>query len=344
MAALPSVMQVKKAKMEATLPALEQVKPQPIKPVVVNVAPKEEKKEEPKEESKFDINEFTVGAPEEKKEEEHKEEPAKVEVKEDGEEDRDWRWMYKSLEGNHQLLVRENRDLRDKFVELETKFGLLGDKKVVETKPEPSLDLSKEEQEEFENALPVLNKLLAKQQRQIQETVIKPLQNEIADLKKNTSDVASRTAASDEGNFVQQVRMQVKSIPNVSADFDAILKDPKWKEFTGRPIGDYSDITIGQALWDAHKKRDLGKVVKVFEDFAKSKTTSSAGDAYRAPSVSAAAGALPDSSGKKPMLKMSKREEASVKFRKRQISAQDYEKIRDLYREAEAEGRIDYTQ
>lgn len=345
--ALPSVMQARKAKLAETavvLPAMGTVR-EPLKPVVNSVKKKEEdKKEEKKEE--LDLSEFIVGSEDaepEKVEDSKEVVPSTqvIETKEGEDGDKpDYRWMYKSLEGNHQLVVKENRELRDKFVELETKFNLLTEKKVVDTKPDLSLELTQEESEQYSESLPVLNKLLLKQQRNIEQNIIKPLQNEIAELKTSTSSVAERSNASDEGNFVQQVRMQVK---NIGSDFDAILKSPKWADFTKRTLGEYTDITIGQALWDAHKKRDLGKVVKVFEDFAKSGATINAGDAFRAPSVSAATGALPDSTGKKPILKLSKRKEASDKFRKRQISMDEYEKIKALYHEAENEGRIDYS-
>jgi hypothetical protein len=343
MSALPSVMQAKKAELakNVTLPSMETVKPQPIKPVVVLTQPKkeDEKKDEPLDLKEFAVGDEVIPDPSVSKEVVKPEGDSKDgQAKEDGEEERDWRWMYKSLAGNHQLLVTENRDLRDKYVALETRLGLLTEKKV-EPKEEVPLDLTEEEKEEYGAALPVLNKLLTKQQRQIEDTVIKPLQVKIAELEKNTSDVAAKSQSTEADSFFQQVKMQVK---NIGGDVDTILKNPKWGEFTGRPIAPYADITIGQALLDAHKKRDLGKVIKVFEDFTKSQATNSAGDAYRAPSVSAATGALPEDSTKKPMLKWSKREEASLKFRKRQISTADYEKIAALYREAEAEGRIDY--
>lgn len=350
--ALPSVMQVKKAKLAATLPAMETQKQQfHPKPIVVNTDKKEEPKVEKKDEKaeELDLKQFAV-EPEGKEEskvekEELKVEPkteVKVEKKEDEDEDskRDWRWMYKSLEGNHQAIVAENRELRDKLVALETKFEVFSKKPEVKAE-EPVLDLSPEEVEEYGSALPLLNKLLLKQRHDLEQTVIKPLQQEVTELKKNTTDVVARTAASEDGNFLQQVIMQVNK--NTGLDFDKARNSPKWAEFVARPIGDYSDITIGQALWDAHKKRDLKKVVKVFEDFAKSQATNGAGDAYRAPSVSAAAGALPDDQEKKPVLKWSKRKEASDKFRKRQISNADYEKIKQLYHEAEAEGRIDFS-
>ena len=258
---------------------------------------------------------------------------------EDDDDRRDWRWMYKSLEGNHQRVLAENRDLRDKFIALETKLDLLTEKKVEPKVVDVPLELTEDEQDQLGSAVPALNKLLLKQRRDIEQTVIKPLQDKLAGLEKNTSDVAANSKATEEGNFFQQVKMQVK---NIGGDVDAILSNPKWADFTSKPVVPFADITVGQALLDVHKKRDLNKVVKVFENFIKSQATNGAGDAYRAPSVSAATGALPEDTAKKPMLKWSKREEASLKFRKRQISVADYEKIRTLYREAEAEGRIDY--
>jgi len=57
MSALPSVMQAKKAELakNVTLPSMETVKPQPIKPVVVNTQPK---KEEEKKDELLDLKQF----------------------------------------------------------------------------------------------------------------------------------------------------------------------------------------------------------------------------------------------------------------------------------------------
>lgn len=344
MTALPSVMAARKAKLIATLPAMDQ--PQPV--VARGDAPKPPDKpaEEP---VKLDVNNFAVDPSEESNKE--KDEGAtdtgnkvtvEVHKKEDDsgdENENTWKWRYKSLEGNHKQILQENREMRDEIVKLTTRLDSLEKAPAAPVKPaEVPIELTDEEMQEYGGALPVLKKLLAQQQRHIEESVVKPLQQEIVGLKKNTDDVAKRTAASDEGTFVQQVRMQVKSI---GGDFDATLKNPEWVEFTSRPVSAYTDETIGQALMNAHKKRDLTKVVQVFEDFGKSKTKKTT--AFNAPSVSAASGALPNSD-KKPILKISKRKEASEKFRKRQISNAEYQAIAQLYREAEAEGRIDYKQ
>jgi len=336
MPGLPSVMQAKKAELQATVAPLEQVKPTPKKPVPVMVVQKkeEEKKDDkPLDEAQFAVTE-EVPVQVEKKDEEVTEvkPPVQVEKKVDPEENT-WKWKFESLRGNHDKIVEENRSLRDRLVVLESKFDEAIRKPVQPPKEEPSLELTKEEQDEFGPALPVLAKLLTRQQRQIEETVVKPLQEKIISLEKNTDDSTKKFQASEDANFLQQVEMQVK-------DFDTIVQSPEWKEFTKKPLSEYTDETIGAALMGAHAKRDLKKVVKIFTDFTKVKPTTVA-DAFRAPTVSSAAGDLPNPD-KKPKLAWSKRKEASLKMQKRQIDPAEFQKIAEMYRQADVEGRVDY--
>lgn len=347
MAGLPSVMQAKKAEMAAVLPALEQT-PKPKKPVPVSIVKKpEQKQEENKDDSKeLDISQFAVEDDKQEVAEENtstqtEQKPVIVEKKPDDEE-LSYKQKFASLQGNHQLIVEENRNLRDRLVILESKFDELNKKPSapIQTKEEPSLELTKEEQEEYGAALPVLEKFFAKRERQIQNSVIKPLQDEIAALKKNTSDFSEKTTKeakeTRDATFLQQVKVSVK-------DFDSIVSSDKWKSFIATPLSPYTEQTVGAALADAiYNKYDLAKVVRVFNDFSKSQTTNMT-DAFRGPSVSTASGELPDANaGKKPKLKWSEREKASLKFRKRQMSQDEFSKIAELYRVADQEGRVDY--
>jgi len=334
MPGLPSVMQAKKAELQATLAPLEQVKPTPKKPVPVMVVQKkeEEKKDDkPLDEAQFAVTE-EVPVQVEKKDEEVAEVKPPVQVEKQDPEENTWKWKFESLRGNHEKIVEENRGLRDRLVVLEAKFDGIVKQPVQPPKEEPSLELTKEEQDEYGPALPVLAKLLTRQRREIENSVVKPLQEKIISLEKNTDDSTKKFQESEEANFLQQVQLHVK-------DFNTIVESPEWKEFAKKPLSDYTDETIGVALMGAHAKRDLKKVVKIFTDFTKVKPTTVA-DAFRAPTVSNASGDLPD--GKKPKLAWSKREEASLKFRKRQIEPAEFNKIVELYRRAQEEGRIDY--
>lgn len=331
MPGLPSVMQVKKAAMEATLPLIEQVKPAVKKPVPVQVVP--QKKEAQVDDKPLDEAQFAVvEEPKEEKKDEVAEQPV-VQVEKKDAEENDWRWKFESLRGNHNKILEENRDLRDRLVGLEARFDEANKRSVQPTKEEPSIELTKEEQDEYGPALPVLAKLLARQRRELEASVVKPLQEKIISLEKNTDDSTKKFQESEEANFLQQVKLQVK-------DFDTIVKSPKWVEFAKKPLSDYTDETIGVALWNAHQKRDLVKVAKIFGDFNKSQTNGVT-DAFRAPTVSSAAGELPDT-GKKPKLAWSKRKEASLKMQKRQIDVVEFQKIAEMYRQADLEGRVDY--
>lgn len=333
---LPSVMQAKKAEMEVMLPAMEQPRPTVKKPVPVQpVAPKQEEKKV-EEEKPLDIADFAVTEEtEDKPGEEAKpveQKPVVVEKKED-EEQNDWKWKYKSLEGNHNLILKENRELRDRFVALETRFEDLQKKQAEPPKPQVSLDLTKEEQEQYGDALPVLTKLLAKQRREIEDSVVKPLQDKITTFEKSSTESQQKFASNEEAMFLQSVMSQVK-------DFNSIIKSPKWQEFVAKPASDIDETPIGAKLQEAHDRRDLVKVVKIFENYNKSLGNNMA-DAFKGPTVSSASAPLP-SNEKKPKLALSKRTKASEDFRKGRITLAQLDKIKALYAEADAEGRVDY--
>lgn len=349
MPGLPSAMQARKAKLEAMMPSLEQpVTPAPTPkrpvPVMVHSATPPAPAPAPAAPVELNMADFVVDDDSTATDDPTKATPAAQAPAATSapasaptleEDENQWKWKYHSLEGNHQIAMRENREMRDRLAVLEDKLDQF-------TKPKPNatpvndkeFDLTPEEDEQYGQSIPVLNKVYNKNVQKLITDIVTPLQQKIAELEKNNQNVEQRITATDEGSFVQQVKMHVK-------DLETVTKTPEWKQFISRPISPYTTKTIGNALVEAHNGRDLERVVKVFSDFGASRA-GNPGDAYRAPAVSAAAGALPDS-GKKPMLKWSEREKASKQFRKRQISPEQFQKIADLYREADAEGRIDYN-
>lgn len=350
MPGLPSAMQARKAKLEAMMPSLDQpITPVPSKrpvPVMVHSAPAPAPASAPSPPVELNMADFVVGDDQPASDDTPAGSsassapaaapaPASAPAASSEEDENQWKWKYHSLEGNHQIAMRENREMRDRLAVLEDKLDQF-------TKPKPDLspvsnkefELTPEEEEQYGSALPVLNKVHSKNIQKAINDIVTPLQQKIAELEKNNQNVEQRITATDEGSFVQQVKMHVK-------DFETVTKTPEWKQFTSRPLSPYTNKTIGNALLEAHNGRDLERVVKVFSDFGASRA-SNPGDAYRAPTVSSAAAPLPDSN-KKPMLKWSEREKASKQFRKRQISPEQFQKIADLYREADSEGRIDYN-
>lgn len=251
-------------------------------------------------------------------------------------EENEWKWKYTSMLGTNEALTNENKAMRSSLLELEQKVAELS--KSVATKPVPAIELpnlTEEEQATYAQSLPTIEKIATRQAHSLIESMVKPLQAKIIELEQANQNVAKQVTTESEGVFLQQVKRNVKGM-------DLITSTPEWKAFINQPVSPYDTKTIAQALWQAHKSRDLDRVTAIFEGFEKSRApVTTVADAFRGPPVSNAAGALPDA--KKPMLKISERENVSKKFRKNQISLAEYQRIKQLYAEAEAEGRIDYT-
>ena len=247
----------------------------------------------------------------------------------------DWKWRFHSLEGTHNVLVRENRAMREDVVRLEEQVqNLIKAKPAPASTPTEMPDLSDEEKEVYSGSVPVIEKIALRKAHQLIESAVAPLKATIEELRQANQNVVKQVTNESEGTFLASVRHNVP-------DMEQIVSTAEWKDFIARPVSPYASQSIAQAMWAAHGARDLTKVTRVFEDFKKGRVQPTVTDAFRGPSVSGAAGVLPD--GKKPMLKISGREDVSKKFRKGQITREEYMRVKRMYDEAEAENRIDYN-
>jgi hypothetical protein len=338
--ALPSAMLRKKEQLEKRL--AEQKDKAPVILNGLETAPKEDTAEKKEELSKEEMDSLVV-KPEEPAPSEEKvtsSEPTDTQTEQEDDE-KSLRWKYKALQGSHEVLVRENKEMRNRFVELEAKIEELKAELAKQQPPqqetkEPDLELTPEEKETYAESLPVINKLLAANEWRIHKSIIEPLKNEIENLKKNNRQVVDQIAAVDSSSFLQQVKARVK-------DFDAKVASPEWRDFLSKPVSPYTQITIGEALWnEGHQKRNLPLVLQIFEDFEKSRKNNVTA-AYAAPPVSAASGSLANGvTDKKPILKMSARRQLHDDFKKGRITFSKYQTMKALFDEAEKEGRIDY--
>lgn len=334
MSALPSVMLKKKQE----LAAAEATKESPDKVAVLPHMEQQSKPEASKELAPLTDDEIKSLAVEKDNHEPVKQEQPKTFNKEEND--------FKALKGQYERANRENLEMRSKYSDLEIQLEELKSKLSELNKVQPSkvqendddLRLTEEEQNEYGASLPVLNKLLTLQKRQIQREVDQQrelLRNEIENLKKNNSSVAKQIASVDEDSFLQQVKHRVR-------DFDGIISSEEWRNYASQPISPYTNTTIGEVLQkDAHPKRDLERVVKIFEGFI-NRNKSNVAAAYAAPSLSGASTPSQGGDDKKPVFKLSERRRIHDEFKKSRISFEKYKQYKELFDLADKEGRVDY--
>lgn len=331
MAGLPSVMLRKKEQLEnaestntnVVLPSLDTI---PSQVGTANIEPLSEQ----------DISAVAVETPQPTESVVVIQEPVKTKTIDQVEND------YKSLKGQFDATHRENKDLRRDYVDLKQRYEAL-EARVAELGKAPvqpelnddDLKLTDEETEQYGSAMPFLTKLFAARERQVERTIVKPLQEKLAALEAGNRGVVEKMTAADEGAFLRQVRDRVKG-------FDSIVASPAWATYQGQPISPYSSVTVGQVLMhEGHERRNLGLIEKIFSDFADKNKPSQVAAAYAAPSLSAASAPVPQSNAK-PTLKLSERKKIHDQFKKGQITFERYKQFSDLYNEADKEGRVDY--
>ncbi|QUO26147.1 hypothetical protein KEH57_04250 [Burkholderia cenocepacia] len=139
-------------------------------------------------------------------------------------------------------------------------------------------ELTDEEREMFGDFAPVAEKMIAKSTA--------PLLAKIAELERQTGAVGQRAMQTDESMFVDRVRAQVP-------EFDTIVHDPDWPEYTKRKVP-FTSITLFDALQDAHNARDIERVTAILNAFASgraprpaSETSDAASSAPTSPNPSA---------------------------------------------------------
>lgn len=120
----------------------------------------------------------------------------------------------------------------------------------------PTFELTKDEQELYGEFMPVADKLVSKAVYQ----ATAPLLEKIANLEKQTGEVDKRTGAASEEAFHAMVRA---TIPQ----FDRTIQKEEWQQFVKQPVP-YTNLTVGNVLWDAHQKRDLARINQIFDAFA----------------------------------------------------------------------------
>lgn len=267
--------------------------------------------------------------------------PKAVEPKVDvskGEDDEDdpklWKWRFHSLQGNHEKTDRENKDMRQRMLQLEEEIGSLKQERAKLTAPKIE-DLTDEETQAFEQSIPVITKIALKQADKVISSHVSQLNTQISQLKEANEALTKQMSGSESNSFIGSVKARVPEL-------ETIKNTPEWKKFLTTKSSQYSQRTIADDLVDAHNARDLAGVAAIFEGFKQ--TNKNLAAVFHSPSMSAATNIDTATSNKKPTLKYSERKRVSDQFRKGQITLDRYNQVKALYDEAEVEGRIDYNQ
>lgn len=232
---------------------------------------------------------------------------------------------YAKLESKMDRLAERLSQVLDENERLRNAQNKPVDKHEPEPEPEPEYeDLTPEEKKLFSQSLPTIEKVA----RRLAAEMAQPLKNEIKTLREQVATSQSSYANMNEEMFVATIR---KEIP----DMDSKLNAPGWKEYVGSTIP-RTNLTVGQALINAHKARKLQTIQEIFESFKLEGASKLSAQAM--PSTVKA------STAPKPVekLKFSDRQKLSEDFRKGRISKERFDTLVAKYDRAELEGRVNF--
>lgn len=199
-------------------------------------------------------------------------------------------------------------------------------------------EITPEQAAKYENSIPIIRRLAADLIGQAMAPVLARLQaveelsGRVTDTQKAVVGLAAQTFQT--------------TLYNTVPDLAALSRTPEFKEWMNTTLVPYGGgQTVRQRLKDAYDSEDVSTIAEIVKDYRKQKGVAPqpADPAkFSQPPTGGGAAPQPEETAAKPMLAWSKRQEASLKFRKRQMSAAEFQQIEQLYTAAIAENRVDY--
>jgi hypothetical protein len=196
-------------------------------------------------------------------------------------------------------------------------------------------ELSPEETEQFSDSHDVITKIAKREANKQVNAALEQVSARLAALEAGIKTTTTAVVRRDENDFNGRVKA---AVPN----FDAIVVNPKWKEFTDTKVP-LAGITYAQAIAVALRERNLPQMVDIFTAFSDKHIEPTKPSGYDAPNISAAGdGTPPVNTSETVKLPFSKRKQASEDLLKGRITRAAFDVIYNEYKEAEEKGLIDY--
>jgi hypothetical protein len=184
----------------------------------------------------------------------------------------------------------------------------------------------------YGESAPVIQKIAKKIAKGQIDSALADVRKQLQELKEANTKVQTDLSQTSEKQFFDYVRSSIKN-------FDSIVNTKEWDDYLNSRVP-YSKNTIKDFLAVAHNSRDFDTIKEIFDGFKPSKPSL---DSLRTPALTPGGNPTNTNGHAKPILKWSDRKKASDDFRKGRITVEEKNKWDKLFKEAEAENRIDYS-
>ena len=198
--------------------------------------------------------------------------------------------------------------------------------------PNPEEDLNEEELATYGESQGFVSKVARKIARGETKAALAAIEKELKELRESQHRVQTDLTTTSESQFMSHVKSRIQN-------FDEIVASDEWKDYIATKAP-YSRKTVYDMLAEAHVGRDLDTLAEIFAGFKPAKATLAG---MVSPSMSGGGSAPVQLNGQhKPILKLSDRKRVSDDFVKGKITKDVRDYWVNLFKEAEAEGRLDF--
>lgn len=200
-------------------------------------------------------------------------------------------------------------------------------------------DLTPEERERVKNSLPIVEKIA----RSIAAKMIAPLADRLAAFESTTSEIRGEVETTREQTYRERLYEAIPDLDDVFADeeFQAWIEETPTSQYT-------PSVKVRDTLADAHKNQNVQIIKRVIDSYRKHAGLTPVVRADPAQLQRPAGNGRSSSPPSTPtpvsaQLAWSKRVLAGEQLRRGKLTQPEFNRIKELYDRAMAEGRVDYN-
>ena len=196
-------------------------------------------------------------------------------------------------------------------------------------------EVAPELEAQYKDSSPYIQSLVAKAIKDHVAPAVNQLAERQATINTSVDELGNRVVQSGENSFRQNLRIAVP-------DIDQLTQDQAFVAHVSKPVeGTGGAVTIAQILAQNYRNKNIGAVRQIIDAYKATKVAAPGQEALVTPNAGPAP--LPQTPVTMPpnMLALSKRKEASELWKRKQMSDEKFNKIREIYDQAFAEGRVD---
>ena len=254
----------------------------------------------------------------------------------------------KAAEGKVQAVQDDLSAVQTRLTELEN--GSKGSGKPADRPASPAsgsvlkvetteVPLTQKEQDDFEeDTIALMTKIAGNVFTARIKEILPQLETALSEVSTSASNAVKDVGAVRARGFTDKVKEDVAKF----SDFDTIVNHKHWAEFT-QAEEEASGMTYGELIQKHLNAEDLKRMVGVFKTFHdKYEKDNGKPDGYQGVDTTDTPAPSTKGSGGNVKLKFSERQAAHKKYINKEISYEDYQKVKQKFDEADAKGLVDY--